>query len=277
MRCSGKHLCDGWTKQHQWSKWPAVTFCTVSLYCSWKKNVQRSTYQIKWNLIYNNGLNSIARRSSFGNYSFKSSWLNFCWFCTPGFGPFTSFLLSGLSTDVLWRDLSLPPQSQVTFKSHEVSLASFLLRLVLTRLPVAATESPHPRSIAWCCHHHAPQQTWYQPGDEQCLLFTRRLCQRSPNFVSLDQRIFSLMPSESFKLSLAKLKSGLSYVFQSDWLQSYSAAVQRPDWWSAAEIVLLLAGSLSLQRTSDVTVGFLVTSLTKTFVPGHSVWSTANS
>ena len=50
----------------------------------------------------------------------------------------------------------------------------------------------------------------------------------------------------------------------------------RPAWWSAAEMVVLLEGSplFTEQRWSSVrvTIGFLVTSLTKALLPHRSVW-----
>jgi hypothetical protein len=40
-----------------------------------------------------------------------------------------------------------------------------------------------------------------------------------------------------------------------------------PDWWSAAEMVVLLEGSLELWSSFILTIGFLVTSLTKALLP----------
>ena len=109
---------------------------------------------------------------------------------------------------------------------------------------------------------------WVVPG----FLKTWRLAFR-PNssiFVSSDQRILFLMVWESFRCLLANssravmclpLRSGFRL----------ATLPYRPAWWSAAEMVVLLEGSplFTEQRWSSVrvTIGFLVTSLTKTLLP----------
>ena len=93
---------------------------------------------------------------------------------------------------------------------------------------------------------------------------------KSSIFVSLDQRILFLMVWESFRCILANcrraamcllLRSGFHLATLPYW----------PDCWIAAEMVVLLEGSpLSTKERwsyDRVTIGFLVTSLTKALLP----------
>ena len=86
---------------------------------------------------------------------------------------------------------------------------------------------------------------------------------RPENFVSHGLRVLQVhLPNSSGLLCAFLLRSGFHL----------ATLPYRPDWWIAAEMVVLLEGSpLSTEerwRSDRVTIGFLVTSLTKALLPG---------
>ena len=88
-------------------------------------------------------------------------------------------------------------------------------------------------------------------------------------FVSSDQRILFFMVLESLG-AFWQTPSGLSCDFY--WVASFWPLYHKGlIWWSAAEMVVLLEGSpistVELWSSVKVTIGYLVTSLSKAFLP----------
>ena len=153
--------------------------------------------------------------------------------------------------------------------------AAFILPSIRTSLPVPAAEQ-HPHSmmlpppcftvgmvLAWWWAVPGFLQTWH-------LAFTPK----SSIFVSSDQRILFLMVWESFRCILTNSRqAAMSLLLRSGF--RLATLPYRPDWWIAAEMVVLLEGSpLSTEEhwsSERVTIGFLVTSLTKALLPDCSV------
>ena len=76
-------------------------------------------------------------------------------------------------------------------------------------------------------------------------------------------------------MPFGKLQVGCHVPLIEEWLPSGHSTIN-PNWWSAAEMVVLLEGSpISTEEhysSVTVTIGFLVTSLTKALLPNCSVW-----
>ena len=83
-----------------------------------------------------------------------------------------------------------------------------------------------------------------------------------------------------FRCLLANSKRVVMCLFTEEWLPSGHSTI-RPDWWSAAEMVVLLEGSPiskeELWSSVRVTIGFLVTYLTKTFLHSAQFGRAASS
>ncbi len=139
-------------------------------------------------------------------------------------------------------------------------IAAFIFPLILTSLPVPATEK-HPHSLMLpphCCTVRMLLARWWVvPGFLQIWRLPFR--PKSSNF---------LMVGESFRCLLANSRWAIMCLLLS--LLSGSLPY-RPDWWSAVKMVVLLKGfPLSTENhwnSVRVAIGFLVTSLTKTLLP----------
>ena len=150
-------------------------------------------------------------------------------------------------------------------------IAAFIFPSIMTSLPVPAAEKhPHSMMLPPPCFTVGMVLAWWwaAPGFLQtwCLAFTPK----SSIFVSPDQRILFLMVWESFRCILANSRrAAMCLLLRSGF--RVATLSYRPDWWIAAEMVVLLEGSpLSTKEcwSSDrVTIGFLVTSLTKALLP----------